>query len=299
MKHTNHTRTFDALHDEGFLLPNAWDAASARVFEQAGFPAIGTTSAGIAYSRGLRDGQHMTLDDMLREVRVITAAVNVPVNADIEAGYGDEPAAVARAVTAFAALGVVGVNLEDATGQENAPLYDLHDQQRRIDAARRAADASGTRVFLNARTDTYLASVGRDAQERFDETVRRGRAYLNAGADAMFVPLATDPATLRALRAEIGGRITVMAFPGAPRVSEMLSAGVSRVSIGQGAMLAALGSTARVARELRTDGTYASMQATFYGFQEAHDLFAPHTPVEACVTSLGVNDYPVASQRRT
>lgn len=265
-------RAYHALHDTGFLLPNAWDAASARLFEEAGFPAIGTTSAGIAYSRGKRDGQTLTREEMCREVAVIVNAVRLPVNADIEAGYGDSPADVARTVQDFIGVGAVGLNLEDATGRPAPPLYTLEEQQRRLEAARQAADATGVPVYLSARTDTYLTGFGQDGEERLDETIRRGRAYLNAGADGV-VPLATDPDTLRMLVMELGGPVTVMAFPGAPSVPELLASGARRVSIGQGAMLASLGLTARIAQELRNFGTYQAMQHNFYGFQEAERLF--------------------------
>ncbi|CAM3539786.1 2-methylisocitrate lyase [Deinococcus saxicola] len=266
-------QTFRNLHDAGFLLPNAWDAASARLFEAAGFPAIGTTSAGIAYARGKRDGQTLTREQMCVEVANIVSTVKIPISADIEAGYGDTPADVALTVRTFLDIGVVGVNLEDATGRPDRPLYSLDDQQRRIEAARQAADIAGVPLFLNARTDTYLSAFGDTPQERWAETVRRGRAYMEAGADSVFVPLLTAPDDITALRAELGGLLTVMAFPGAPTVPEMLRAGASRVSIGQSAMLATLGLTARIAQELRDTGTSEAMQETFYGFQEAEALF--------------------------
>ncbi|MFC5848584.1 isocitrate lyase/PEP mutase family protein [Deinococcus petrolearius] len=272
----NQARAFQALHqaEHGFLLPNAWDGASARIFQAAGFPAIGTTSAGIAYSRGKRDGQSFTRAEMCREVAAIVNTVSVPVNADIEAGYGDSPAEVAHSVTDFIAVGAVGLNLEDATGNLAQPLYTLDDQQRRLAAARTATDASGLPVYLNARTDTYISQFGDSEEERLAETLRRGRAYLSAGADSVFVPLVTDLATIRLLASELGGPVTVMAFPGAPSVATMLDAGATRVSIGQSAMLAALGLTARIARELQDSGTYEAMQASFYGFSEADHLFS-------------------------
>jgi len=272
----NPVRAFRALHqaERGFLLPNAWDSASARIFQAAGFPAIGTTSAGIAYARGRRDGQTFTLDEMCREVAAIVNTVPLPVNADIEAGYGDSPAEVARSVTAFTAVGAAGLNLEDATGCAARPLYTLEDQQRRLNAARTAADAGGLPVYLNARTDTYITRFGSGEDERLAETLRRGRAYLSAGADSVFVPLVTDPATIRVLASELGGPVTVMAFPGAPSVPTLLEAGATRVSIGQSAMLAVLGLTAQIARELREFGTLGAMQASFYGFSEAEELFS-------------------------
>ncbi|WP_420596303.1 isocitrate lyase/PEP mutase family protein [Deinococcus sp.] len=274
MTSTDLGHSFRTLHDAGFLLPNAWDAASARIFEQAGFPAVGTTSAGIAYARGQRDGQHLTRDEMCREVENIVAAVNIPVNADIEAGYGDDPADVALTVRQFLETGAVGLNLEDATGRADAPLYTLEHQQRRIAAARQAANEAGLPMYLNARTDTYLIDWGENEAERLAETVRRGRAYLKAGADSLFVPLLTDSKIITALRGEVGGPVTLMAFPGAPAAADMLVAGASRVSIGQSAMLATLGLLAQIAGELRDTGASTAMQQHFYGFQETEALFA-------------------------
>lgn len=264
------TDLFRHLHTAGFLLPNAWDAASARLFEAAGFPAVGTTSAGISYARGRQDGQSLSRADMLREVQAIVTAVGVPVNADIEAGYGDAPDVVAQTVREFAALGVAGVNLEDATGRPASPLYPLEDQLRRVSAARAAAPD----IFLNIRTDTFITGFGRDDEERLAETIRRGQAYLEAGADGVFVPLAVDAATIGTLARELAGPLNVMAFPGAPSVPKLLAAGAKRVSVGQSVMLAVMGFTARMAQELRETGTYDAMDTNFYGFGEAERLFA-------------------------
>ena len=265
-----HTPIFRDLHTAGFLLPNAWDAASARLFEAAGFPAVGTTSAGISYARGRRDGQSLSRGEMLREVQAIVETLRVPVNADIEAGYGDAPDVIRQTVREFAALGVAGVNLEDATGRPKQPLYSLEDQVRRVSAAREAAPD----IFLNIRTDTFITGSGRDEDERLAETIRRGRAYLEAGADGIFVPLAVDSTTISLLAQELSGSLNVMAFPGAPSVPDLLRAGANRVSVGQSMMLAVMGLTARMAQELQETGTYDTMGANFYGFDQAEDLFA-------------------------
>ena len=155
---TRHVRPpFRDLNLAGrLLLPNAWDAASARVFEDAGFAAIGTTSAGIANARGLADGECIGRDAMVREIASIAAAVNVPVTADIEAGYGDTPADVADTVTAVLDAGAVGVNLEDSRPRSNAaaPLYGIEEQTARIHAARAAGERRGLHLVINARTDT-------------------------------------------------------------------------------------------------------------------------------------------------
>ena len=170
-----------ALHaGPGFVLPNAWDAGSARVLEQVGFPAIATTSAGIAWSCGVPDGEALDRDVMLERVGVIVAAVSVPVTADLEAGYGDTADEVGRTVALAVDLGAVGANLEDAG---NGELFPIDEAVDRI-AAARAAAPDGTFV-LNARTDTYFAGTTGDV---FGETVERAVRYLEAGADCVFVP---------------------------------------------------------------------------------------------------------------
>lgn len=274
MTHFERCQTFHALHQSsqpqsrGFVLPNAWDAASARVLEQAGFAAIGTTSAGIAHARGLQDGQTLSRDEMLREVQTIIRAVSVPVNADIETGYGDTSEDVAWTVTAFVTAGAAGINLEDACGAE---LYGISQQAERLRAARAAIGATGLPVFLNARIDTYLLGTSHTPEARLAETLARGHAYVAAGADGLFVPLATDPDLLRTLAHDLNVPINVMAFPGSPAPAELLAAGATRVSYGQSLMLAALGLSAQVARELYESGTSNTMNRYFYGFTQFPD----------------------------
>src|SRR5262245_22790086 len=259
----------------GLLLPNAWDAASARIFEKAGFPAIGTTSAGIAYSRGWRDGQQIERAEMMREIAVIARAVRVPVTADIEAGYGHRPADVAETVEAVLDAGAVGVNLEDNTnGAREEPLYGIDEQAARIAAARAAADRRGIALVINARTDTFLAEVGADIEERVAATIARGRAYLKAGADLIFVTLVVDPTIVRRLVDGIGGPLSLMILPDAPSAATLLAAGATRISIGQTAMLAALGAVAEIAEEMRQKGTWSAIERSFYGFGEAESHFA-------------------------
>jgi len=268
-------RAFGEMHRPGasLLLPNAWDAWSARLFEEAGFGAIGTTSGGIAYARGYQDGQHIGRDEMVGEIARIVAVVDVPVTADIEAGYGPAPADVAETVRRVVGVGAVGVNLEDATGDPAAPLFPVPAQVDRLRAAREAAERAGMPLVINARVDTYLARVG-ESEGRFDETVRRGTAYLEAGADCVFVPVMVDPPTVEALVRAIPGPLNVMAMPGAPTAPELFALGVRRVSIGTAATLAAMGLVREIARELREQGSYAAIERHFLGFGEAEALFA-------------------------
>lgn len=270
---------FKALNDAGGLrLPNAWDAASARLFQAAGFSAIGTTSAGIAWSNGMLDAELITRDAMMREIAAITDAVDVPVSADIEAGYGPSPLDVAATVEATLDAGAVGINLEDntnsgAAAEGKSPLFSIDLQAARIAAARAVADGRGIAMVINARTDPFLMGLGADDEERLAMSIERGRAYLKAGADLVFIPVMVDPAHVRRAVEGIGGPISLMALPGAPSADTWFQAGAARVSLGPLAMMAALGVIRDIAAEFRDKGTWTSSERTFYGFAEMKALF--------------------------
>ena len=232
------------------VLPNAWDAASARIFEKAGFMAVATTSAGVAASLGFADGEHIPAAVMLEAVARIASAVLLPVSADMEAGYGDTVDKVVETAKAVLKAGGIGMNLEDAGG-DPAP------QVEKVQAIRQAAAAAGIPLVINARTDVYLRQLG-DPVDRFDEAVRRSNAYRKAGADCLFVPGVRDTATIGRLTAAIDGPVNILAVPGAPSVGELERLGVRRVSVGSGPMRATLALTARIARELLDAGTYTS-----------------------------------------
>lgn len=238
-----------ALHaGPGFVLPNAWDAGSARILEQVGFPAIATTSAGIAWSCGVPDGGALDRDRMLEHVGRIVAAVGVPVTADLEAGYGDTAAEVGRTVALAVRLGAVGGNLEDA-GPDG--LFDIDEAVDRI-AAARAAAPSGS-FILNARTDTYFAGTSGD---QFAETMERAVRYLEAGADCVFVPGVVQQDTIRRLAAAIPGPLNVVAgLSNMIDAPTLFSLGVKRVSLGGSLARAALSLLERAGRELRDSGT--------------------------------------------
>lgn len=249
-----------ALHTgPGFVLPNAWDAGSARILEQIGFPAIATTSAGIAWSCGVPDGGAMDRDTMLERVGAIVAAVGVPVTADLEAGYGDTADEVGRTMARAVDLGAAGANLEDAANGELFPIDEAID---RI-AAARAAAPEGTFV-LNARTDTYFAGTTGDA---FGETVERAVRYLEAGADCVFVPGVVEEDTIRRLAATIPGPLNVVAgLANTIEAPTLFSLGVTRVSMGGSLARAALSMLERAGRELLDSGTLGFLDgAVAYG----------------------------------
>lgn len=270
-EHIDRGRRFLALHRQGlFLLTNAWDAASARLFEAAGCAAVGTSSAGIAFSLGYPDGERLPREEMLAAVARITRAVEVPVSADMEAGYGDTPEAVAETVQAVIQAGAVGINLEDATF--DGRLLDSQLQVEKIHAARRAADASGVPFVINARTDVFWHRLG-EARERLPLAIARANAYREAGADCLFVPGAVELETIRTLAREIAGPLNVLASPGCPPIAALGEAGVRRVSLGSGPMRAAMGLVRRIAEEFLAQGTYQALHQGAIPYPEANALF--------------------------
>ncbi|HEX7091845.1 MAG TPA: isocitrate lyase/phosphoenolpyruvate mutase family protein [Longimicrobiales bacterium] len=265
---------FRRLHENRpLVLPNAWDAASARVIELAGAPAIATTSAGVSWAHGRRDGHGLRRDEMIEAIRRIVEAVDVPVTADIEGGYGSGSVQdVAETVRAVVELGAVGINLEDASRDPATPLLAPEVQAERIHAARAEAAAAGGDLFINARTDVYLARVG-EPQSRLAAAIERANVYLAAGADGVFVPGVTDADTIAALARAIDGPLNIMWKPGAPSVPDLARLGVARVSVGSAIALAALTATRHAARELLERGTYGAFEhGLSYG--EVDGLFA-------------------------
>ena len=243
------------------VLPNAWDVASARIFEVAGFPAIATSSAGVANSLGYPDVERIPRDEMIWIVKRIARAVSVPVTADMEAGYGD-PVGTARAVLD---AGGAGMNLEDSS--LDGSLADLAAQVRLIEQVRAASD-----IVINARTDVFLFAVG-DEATRFDRTVERLNAYRKAGADSLFAPGVRDAETIGRLAKAVNGPLNILATAGAPNISELERLGVRRVSVGSGPMRAAMGLTQRIAKELKEHGTFASMTEGAMPYLDANKLF--------------------------
>ena len=252
---------FRELHHTGkiLVLPNVWDVASARVIEEAGFPAIATTSAGVAFSLGYPDGQKIAREEMLARVARIARAVKVPVTADVEAGYGGRPEDAAETARGVIEAGAVGLNLEDGTDDPQHPLVALTLQLEKIHAVREAALKSSVLLVLNARTDVYLAQVGAP-ELRYSETIKRVLAYRDAGADCVFVPGLRDPETIRQLVQDAKCPVNILAGPGFPSVQELEKLGVARVSLGSGPMRATLGLLQRMAQELKASGTYSALE---------------------------------------
>lgn len=276
----DHAIAFHRLHLPGagriLVLPNAWDAMSARLIEEAGADAVATTSAGVSWSLGRPDGEGLTRGEMIGLVRRIADAVAIPVSADIEGGYGGgTPEDVAETVTGVIAGGAVGINLEDAPRRDGQALLETSYQVERIAAARAAAAATGVKLFVNARIDVYLRQVGAE-RDRLDQTVHRARAYVAAGADGIFVPGVVDPPTIRRLAGAVGAPLNVMAGPGAPSTAELRDLGVARVSVGPAIALSAMAHIRRAAAEMLGAGTYEEMRGGL-PFPEADGLFSLHS----------------------
>jgi 2-methylisocitrate lyase-like PEP mutase family enzyme len=269
--------TFVELHRAGcFVLPNAWDAGSARLLESVGFPALATTSAGIAFSYGRPDhaehvpGGRLDRDVMLSRVGEIVNAVRVPVSADLEEGYGAAPEAVAETITMALAVGAVGGNIEDYTGDDHQPLYDRALAVDRIRAARAAVDASGQPFVLVGRTDVL------QFQGPLAECVDRANAYLEAGADCAFVPGAADAETIALLVRELAGPLNVvMGLTGsALSMVELAELGVRRVTVGGSLARALYGHLRRAAEELKDQGTFTYADAQV-PHPELNEIFRP------------------------
>ena len=240
------------------VLPNAWDVASARIFEEAGFPAVATTSAGIAFSLGYPDGQRILREEMIARIGRIARAVKLPVTADIEAGYGSTPEDAARTTREIIQAGAVGMNLEDASGHPDQPLLDLPLAVEKVKAAREAAAQLRVPIVVNARTDVYLLP---DAQPEagYYEAHLRLTAYRDAGADCVFAPGLKDAETIGRLVRDLQCPVNILAVSETPSVPELEKLGVARVSLGSGPMRVTLGLLRKMAEELKATGTYSAL----------------------------------------
>src|SRR5216117_2530330 len=267
---------FRRLHREGgiLVLPNAWDVITARLIESAGFAAISTSSAGVAWALGYADGERISRGEMLAVVRRIASSASVPVTADMEAGYGTTPEAAAETARGVIAAGAIGLNLEDGTDEGGGGLVDVTLHVERIRAAREAGAAAGVPIVVNARTDAFEIKEWTPAQ-RLAEAVRRANAYHAAGADCLFVPHVSDAETIARLAREIEGPLNVIAGPPAPAIPELERLGVRRASLGPRVVQAALGLVRRAATELRERGTYETMADLLIPFTELQRLVAP------------------------
>ncbi|CAM3737895.1 oxaloacetate decarboxylase [Occultella aeris] len=252
---------FHRLHSSGtFVMPNPWDPGSARVLEGLGFPALATTSSGFAWTRGRAD-THVDLEQVLAHLKEVADAVDVPVNADFEGGYAVDPEQVATNVSRAVATGIAGLSIEDSSGDQSEPLLPFEVSLERVRAARRAIDESGTGVLLTARSEGFV--VGRPD---IDETVRRLRAYAEAGADCLYAPRITTVAEIEAVVAAVAPKpVNLLINSPFLTVAQAGALGVRRISVGGTLARAAWGGFLGVAREIADAGTFS-------GFRDLPDV---------------------------
>jgi len=265
MSQSDAARVFRSLHQIGLLiLPNAWDAGSARIIEHAGAKAVATSSAALAWAHGYPDGEAIPSDVLLSTVRAIVRAVGVPVSADIEAGYARD----AEAAGAFAArivdAGAVGVNVEDGNGPPDLLVA-------KIGAMKDAAATAGVDLWINARTDVYLRRL-REGDAAYAETIARARRYREVGADSIFVPAAADDALLVRLVRDVVLPLNVLAWPGLPPAARLKELGVRRLSAGGGLAKLALNQVHAMAQAFLADGQLEPLPAGALNSPEINQL---------------------------
>jgi 2-methylisocitrate lyase-like PEP mutase family enzyme len=260
-------------HKPILILPNAWDCASARIFEEAGFSAIATTSAGVSYTAGYADGQMIPRDDMITIVRWISSSVSVPVTADMESGFAHDTGDINDTVRMIIEAGAVGINLEDTVHGAGRQLYELPTAVARVRAAREAAHKAGVPIVINARTDVFLLGIG-EKDTRFDHAVRRLNAYRDAGADCLYPMGLFDVETIGRLVKGIDGPINIMGLPGTPPAADLERLGVARVSTASGPARVAMTATRKIAAELARTGSFDIFGGDTMGHPEANALMA-------------------------
>ena len=261
---------FLALHRPGqpLLLPNPWDAGSARLLASLGFEALATTSSGYAATLGRLDGS-VTREEALRHAAVIVAATELPVSADLENGFADAPEEVAETVAGAVAAGLAGFSIEDYSGREREPIYDRGLAAERIAAAAAVAHRGPARLVLTARSENYL-----HGRPDLEDTIARLLAYQEAGADVLYAPGLSTAREIEAVIASVDRPVNVLARPGLPTVSELAELGVSRISVGGAFAFAAAGAVVEAARELSERGTYGFIAGAAVGARAARDAFA-------------------------
>lgn len=261
MTQRDRAESFREMHQHPPIirLCTIWDAASARVVEMAGARALATGSAGMDAALGYPDGELAPLDEILWAVKRIVDRVDIPVTADIVAGYGKTPDEVAETARKLLATGAIGCNFEDSTGEGGGKLFTLDEQVARIQAVRKVAEEAGVPFVLNARTDALVSSQIPE-EERLDEAIRRANAYREAGSDCSLVLGASKAEVISRVLKEVDGPLNVLANPASPPASELEAMGVARLSVGGGPMFATLGLTQRIAEELFGDGTYNAIR---------------------------------------
>jgi len=272
---------FRGLHHRKriLILPNAWDVPSARVFENEGFPAVATSSAGLVVSLGYPDGEVVGRDEFVAAVERIARVLSVPLSVDIVAGFGKTTREVVATVKAILKAGGIGINIEDFV-HATKKLYPVERQVENVKAIRKLGDAVGIPLVINARTDALRYGVG-DEEVKFEEAVRRATAYRDAGADCVYPMGMIDSDSIRRFVKEVDFPINVMVRKGLPSVNELERLGVARVSFGPSASYAAMGLLKRASKEVLEKGTYQNLIDGAISFDELNSLAIPRPEAKA------------------
>jgi 2-methylisocitrate lyase-like PEP mutase family enzyme len=267
---------FRSLHyaKKILVLPNAWDVPSARVFEDAGFPAIATSSAALAISVGYPDGEKIRKEELFSVVKKIAGVLSVPLSVDIESGFGASIDSLTDTIRRVIEAGAVGINIEDISDFEKKTLLPVEKQVERIRAVRTASDSLGIPLLMNARTDAYRFGTG-DERARLDAAIRRERAYEAAGADCLYPIGLTDRESILTFVKAVNKPMNIMARKGTPTITELQEMGVKRLSLGPGPMYATMGLLRKIAQELKEKGTYETLLTGAITFDELNALSLP------------------------
>jgi 2-methylisocitrate lyase-like PEP mutase family enzyme len=261
------TDRFRALHeqDQPLLIPNPWDAGSAKLLESQGFQALATTSSGFAATLGRRVGS-VTRDEAIAHSALIVGATSLPVSADLENGFADEPEGIAQTIRLAVDAGLAGCSIEDYTGRDDDPIYDAGLARERIAAA---VESAAGEIVITARCDNLL-----HGRSDLDEVITRLQSFQEAGADVLYAPGLRSIDDIRALVAAVDRPVNVLALPGSPTVPELAEAGVSRVSVGGGFAWVAAGAVVEASRELLDEGTYGWWERGTVGGKAARAAFS-------------------------
>ena len=269
---TGRDETFHALHAGPaiLVLPNAWDAASAALMEDAGAKAVATSSAAMAWAHGYPDGDHLPARKLLAMIAEMARVITVPLTADIEGGYTEDLEVLSATITAVVAAGAVGINMED--GRRDPELH-----ARKVEAARRAADRAGVKLFINARADVYLKHLA-EGEAALAEMLRRAELYRSAGANGFFAPGVHEPEVIAALVRGVQLPLNIMGWPGVPVAAELEALGVRRVSSATGVFRAAYAQAIHATTAFLHDGDATALAGMGEGVPNLNARFAPRTP---------------------
>jgi len=265
---------FQKMHGDKkiLVLPNAWDAGGAVIFEKEGFTAIGTSSAGISYSLGYPDGEYISFDDILDTTKKIKKRISIPLSIDVERGYGDTPNRIVQNIQSIIEEGAVGINLEDGLLNSKG-LVSIEDQCLLISQISTLKDTLGINFVINARTDAYWLNLDTNKNNLLEETIKRANLYLEAGADCIFVPGILDIEEIKMFVDQINGPINIIITPNTPSIDFLEKLGVARVSSGSAPARATYAVLKNISNELHNFGTYSNIFKTNIAYDTLNSIF--------------------------